>query len=95
MVIYTVYQQQRYMHEHRTHQVDNRIVNIHQPYVRPIVRGKEKAKTEFGAKLQMSLVDGYTFLDHSSWEVYDESSCLVDSVEKYRKRFGFMVAPIF
>jgi hypothetical protein len=89
MVLHTVYDQQNHMHSTKTHQVDNRIVNIHQPYVRPIVRGKEKAKTEFGSKLQISLVEGYTFLDHSSWDAYNESSYLIDSVEKYKNKFGF------
>src|SRR5699024_1550857 len=51
MVLHTVYEQQKEMHEKRVHRIDHRIVNIHQPHVRPIVRGKEKAKTEFGSKL--------------------------------------------
>ena len=38
------------MHEHRVHSVPDRIVSIRQPWVRPIVRGKAHANTEFGAK---------------------------------------------
>ena len=30
--------------------VENRIVNIYQPHARPIVRGKDRANVEFGAK---------------------------------------------
>jgi hypothetical protein len=47
------------MYTSRSHQVDDRIVSIHQPHVRPIIRGKAKAKVEFGAKLAKSLVNGY------------------------------------
>ena len=64
-------------------------MNIHQPHVRPIVRGKEKAKVEFGSKINVSLVDGYSFLDHLSWEAFNEGSHLMDSVERYRRRHGF------
>lgn len=88
-VIQLVYQQQLEMFEQRTHRVDDRIVSIHQPHVRPIVRGKSKAKTEFGAKIHLSLVDGYSFLDTVSWEAFNEGSHLMEYVESYRKRFGY------
>ena len=35
--------------------LEHRIVSIHQPHVRPIVRGKRNAKVEFGAKIQPKL----------------------------------------
>lgn len=66
MVPHTVYEQQEEMHRTHTHRTDHHIVNIHQPHVRPIVRGKENAKTEFGSKIQMSLVGGFAFIDHLS-----------------------------
>ncbi|HEY8659908.1 MAG TPA: transposase [Hanamia sp.] len=94
MVLHTVYEQQEEMHRTRTHRIDHRIVNIHQPHVRPIVRGKENAKTEFGSKLQMSLVGGFAFLDHLSWEAFNEGNYLMDSVEKYKNRFGFYPAEV-
>jgi len=84
-----IYAQQLEMYENRTHTVDDRIVNLHQPYVRPIVRGKEKSKVEFGAKIQASLVKGFVFLDHISWDAFNEGAHLLESVEKYKKRFGF------
>lgn len=84
-----IYAQQLYMYENRTHTVEDRIVNLHQPYVRPIVRGKEKSKVEFGAKIQGSLVKGFVFLDHISWDAFNESSYLLNSVEKYKKQFGY------
>ena len=73
----------------RTHSIEHRIVSIHQPHVRSIVRGKSQAKVEFGAKIHLSLVDGISFLDELSWEAFNEGSHMMDYVERYRKRFGF------
>jgi transposase, IS5 family len=94
MVLHTVYDQQHHMHSTHTKRVDDRIVNIHQPHVRPIVRGKEKAKVEFGSKLQVSLVKGFTFIDHLSWDAFNEGQYLKISVENYKKRFGFYPAEV-
>ena len=54
-VIRHLLEQQEKMYKNKSHQVEDRIVNIHKPHVRPIVRGKAKAKTEFGAKINISL----------------------------------------
>jgi IS5 family transposase len=54
------------MYDNKSHSVEDRIVSIHQPHVRPIVRGKAKSKVEFGSKINISLVDGITFLDDFS-----------------------------
>lgn len=89
LVIQTLYNQQKQMFDRGEHSVDNRIVSIHQPHVRPIVRGKTNAKTEFGAKIQATVMNGYTFLDELSWEAFNEGTCLISSVEKYKARFGF------
>ena len=88
-IIQTLYDQQLTMFHSRTHQVDDRIVSIDQPHVRPIVRGKARAKTEFGAKIHLSLVDGFSFLDTISWDAFHEGNHLSDYVENYKKRFGF------
>lgn len=94
MVLHSVYEQQEEMHRTHTKRIDYRIINIHQPHVRPIVRGKESAKTEFGSKLQVSIVAGYTFIDHFSWEAFNEGGYLLASVEKYKGRFGFYPAEV-
>ena len=88
-VIGQVYAQQKEMFDERKNRVDHRIVSIHQPHVRPIVRGKAKAKTEFGAKIHLSLVNGFSFLDTISWDAFNESTHLVDYVERYKARFGY------
>ena len=89
-----VYEQQFAMHTTRTHSIENRIVNIHQPYVRPIVRGKDGKKVEFGSKLQASLVNGFMVIEKLSWDNFNEGQCLMDTVEAYRKRFGFYPAEV-
>jgi hypothetical protein len=89
LVIQTLYDQQKYMYDNRVHSVEDRIVSIHQPHVRPIVRGKTNANVEFGSKIQVSLVNGIAFLDELSWDAFNEGTRLEKSVEKYRARFGF------
>jgi hypothetical protein len=93
-IIQTLYKQQLEMYENKSHQVEDRIVSIHEPHVRPIVRGKARAKTEFGAKIHLSMVDGYSFLDRVSWDAYNEGSQLTEYVENYRERFGFYPAKV-
>ena len=88
LVVGTLYAQQKKMYDSKTHSVEDRIVSIHQPHVRPIVRGKSQAKVEFGAKIHVSLIDGISFLDHLSWDAFNEGSHMMDYVEQYHKRFG-------
>jgi hypothetical protein len=87
-IIKLLYGQQLTMHENCVHSVENRIVSLGQPWVRPIVRGKAKAKCEFGAKLDISVVNGFTRLEHSSFDAYNESENLVTIIERYRQREG-------
>jgi transposase, IS5 family len=94
MVLHTVYEQQEQMHRTNTKRIEDRIVNIHQPYVRPIVRGKDAAKVEFGSKLQVSMVAGFTFIDHLSWDAFNESQYLSKTIENYKNRFGFYPAEV-
>ena len=88
-VIQTLYEQQKQMYDTHTHSIEHRIVSIHQPHVRPIVRGKAQAKVEFGSKIHLSLIDGISFLDKLSWDAFNEGSQILDYIEMYRKRFGF------
>lgn len=58
-VIRTMYSQQEYMYRTKSHKIPNRIVSISQHWVGPIVRWKENADVEFGAKVKMRIVDGF------------------------------------
>jgi IS5 family transposase len=88
-VIQHVYQQQWEMYGNQIHRCDHRIVNISQPYVRPIVRGKQDKPVEFGAKLSVSLTgDGLAHVDHLRWDAFHEGLDLPTQVEAYRNRYG-------
>lgn len=89
LVVSELYRQQKAMYDTTTHSIQGRIVSIHQPHVRPIVRGKASAMTEFGAKSTISVVDGYVFTERLSWEAYNEANDLVEQVERYKDRFGY------
>lgn len=94
LVLRTVYSQQEEMHKHREHRIADRIVNIHQPHVRPMVRGKDRQNVEFGSKMQASLVGGFIFIDKLDWNAFNEGTILKDSVELYRQRFKFYPAEV-
>ena len=77
------------MHSTFSKSIADRIVSLHQPHVRPIPRGKTNASTEFGAKIEVSLVNGFAFLDELSWDAFNEGSHLLSYVENHKKRFGY------
>jgi len=87
-VLDKVYKQQEFMYDNKVNTIENRIVSISQPYIRPIVRGKSKAQVEFGAKLDLSIVDGYGRIEKLSFEAYNESEVLADVIEQYKHRTG-------
>ena len=89
LVIAEVHRQQQWMYSNREHRINDRIVSISQPHVRPIKRGKPGAATEFGAKISVSLINGYSFVDRVSWDSYNESGDLIGQAEKYHQRFGY------
>ena len=93
-VIRKIYAQQKEMYINQRHTVKDRIVSIHQPYIRPMVRGKANAEVEFGAKISVSVVAGYVFLDRLKWDAYNENMDLVDQVNRYRQRFGYYPAVV-
>ena len=87
-VIQQVLAQQEAMFKDKSNSCEDRIVNIHQPHVRPIVRGKAKAKVEFGAKINVSLQEGYARIDRFEWDAYNEGCDLPMQVERYRELNG-------
>ncbi len=105
LVVTEVYRQQLWMYENETNRIEDRIVSITQPHVRPIVRGKAGKPVEFerggcwgcpsisnhavGAKLSVSCFDEYVFLDHLSWDNFNESGDLKDQIEAYKNFTGY------
>ncbi|MEJ7685093.1 MAG: IS5 family transposase [Segetibacter sp.] len=88
LVVQTLYDQQARMYKEKIHTIEHRIVSIHQPHVRPIVRGKTNAKVEFGAKINLSLVNGFAFLEDLLWDAFNEGTRLIKTVEQYKARLG-------
>lgn len=83
------YEQQQHMYDNHTHSVPERIVSFHQPWLRPIVRGKAKSSVEFGAKFDMSMDNGVCRAEKISFAPYNESDVLVSAVRRYYDRHGY------
>jgi len=89
LVAHEVYRQQKQMYDQRIHRVSDRIVSVSQPHVRPIVRGKASAPVEFGAKISVSKVGRFSYLDRLSWDAYNENKDLKPGIESYRQKYGW------
>lgn len=66
LVVTEVNRQQLHMYENNQNRIDDRIVSLTQPHIRPIIRGKAGTPVEFGAKISASCVNGYVFVDRIS-----------------------------
>jgi IS5 family transposase len=89
LVSHEIYRQQLEMYQEHKHQIADRIVSLHMPFVRPIVRGKAGAEVEFGAKVAISIVNGFSFMECLSFDAFNEGVTLIEALENYRRRFGF------
>ena len=68
--------------------VPDRIVSLHKPYVRPILRGKEVKPVEFGCKVNKLQVDGISFIEHCSYDAFNEGVRLKSTIHLQRRYFG-------
>ena len=85
-----LYRQQYAMYKTNTRRCDDRIVSISQPYLRPIIRGKQGKAVEFGAKISVSLTGkGLAHVDKLHWDAQHEGHDLQAQVEAYKKRYGY------
>jgi IS5 family transposase len=71
-----------------TRSIPDRIVNLVQRHVRPIVRGKARAACEFGAKISVSVRNGFAFLHRISWDAFNESEDLIPQAKKHQQEYG-------
>lgn len=62
--------------------IKDRIVSISKDYIRPIVRGKEVKPVEFGAKVNKVQIDGINFIEHISFDAFNEGTRLQSTVYK-------------
>ena len=75
-------------------EVKHRIVSIDRPYIRPIVRGKENKRVEFGAKVNNIQIDGISFIEHHCFEAFNEGTRLKQCVEYQEELTGVKVKRI-
>jgi len=94
-IIQQLYAQQQQMYKSKTRRCDDRIISISQPHVRPIVRGKAGKPVEFGSKISVSMVGKLAFVDHLSWDAFNESADLIAQVKAYKERFGFYPESVY
>lgn len=88
------------LHQQRLHfdgkEVKGLIVSIDKDYIRPIVRGKESKRVEFGAKVNSIQVDGINFIEHLSFEAFHEGirlpQCISRQQSLLRKRVTHLAA---
>jgi len=86
--IKTLKEQQEQLYIEGELKVPQRIVSLHKPYVRPIVRGKETKPVEFGVKVNFLQVDGINFLEHLSYENFNEGTRLKSTIDLQTRYFG-------
>ena len=89
LVVAEIYRQQQWMYENKKQSIEDRIVSVSQPHIRPIVRGKAGKSVEFGAKISASCIDGYVFLDKISWNNFNESVDLKKQIEAFKEYTGY------
>lgn len=88
LVIGEYVRQQREIRETGELSMPGRIVSIWKPHVRAIARGKARGMFEFGAKVSVSLVEGYARVERLSWDNYHEGIDLKTQIAAYRDRYG-------
>lgn len=87
-VISELQRQQSILLYAKTCSMPDRIVNLVQRQVRPMVRGKARAAVEFGAKISVSVRNGFAFLHRISWDPYNEAEDLIAQAKKYKLDYG-------
>jgi transposase, IS5 family len=88
LTITKVYEQQHGKVYGHVEQIKDRIVSLSKPYIRPIVRGKETKAVEFGAKVNKLQIDGISFIEHFSYDAFNEGTRLKSCIGLHQQLFG-------
>ena len=75
-------------------EVNHRIVSIDRPYIKSLVRGKENKRVEFGAKVNNIQIDGISFIEHHSFEAFNEGVRLKECIEYPQELTGTNVTGV-
>lgn len=86
LTIRKLYEQQ--MKKLHGEKIEDRIVSISKDYIRPIIRGKEVKAVEFGAKVNKLVVDGISFIEHISYNAFNEGTRLQKGIWLHQELFG-------
>lgn len=68
--------------------VKERIVSVHKPHIRPMVRGKYPVEVEFGPKVLLNLKNKCLFLENLSFANVSDANLLGTAIDGYKERFG-------
>jgi hypothetical protein len=86
--IVRIYDQQHKKLYGNAKEIKDRIVSLSKPYIRPIIRGKETKVVEFGAKVNILQIDGINFIEHLSYDAFNEGTRLQSGIHLHRKLFA-------
>lgn len=92
--IETLLTQQRQHLQIPESKITHRIVSLHKPYLRPIVRGKENKSCEFGAKVQRYQVGDLDFIEHLSFEAFNESTRFQSTIRHHQDHLHTAVGQV-
>lgn len=87
-IIKKIFEQQQTHYQQPEEAVPDRIVSLYKPYLRPILRGKETKRVEFGMKVNVRQVDGLNFIEHMSFKSFNEAKHLKQVIWQHRQDFG-------
>jgi hypothetical protein len=87
-VITQVLEQQKEIYKKGQTAGANRIVSLAKPYLRPIIRGKETKRVEFGVKAHMFEIGGVCLIEHLSFNAFNECTRLKSTVRLQQKYTG-------
>ena len=68
--------------------VKERIVSIHKPHIRPMVRGKYPVEVEFGPKALLNLKNNFLFLEDLQFNNVSDAQLLDTAIKGYKERFN-------
>ena len=88
LLIEQVYEQQLLHFTNPEAKINNRILSLSQHWIRPIIRGKETKKVEFGPKVHLFNVDGISFVEHFSFNAFNEAKRLEPTIELHQQYFN-------
>ena len=83
-----VYNQQKQLFDNPKESIKDRIVSLHQPHIRPIVRRKELKKVEFGPKVNMLRIGGINLIEKFSFDNFNEGTRFEKACTAYDELTG-------